>query len=136
MIANFKRWTNSELDLRREAASASELAESMKGFHGYRVPTIDWDRTNGRLYRISWVESFKPVRVDLASQSDAELVALHGHSNEWFVRTARRLLQERAAAGRLVLATGRSQIALADQWTGTVNNKYRGNRTESGNGGN
>ena len=30
-IANFKRWTNRELDLRREAASASELAEAMGG---------------------------------------------------------------------------------------------------------
>ena len=31
VIANFKRWTNRELDLRREAASASELAEHMVG---------------------------------------------------------------------------------------------------------
>src|SRR3546814_2838019 len=30
-IANFKRWTGRELDLRREAASASELAEAMTG---------------------------------------------------------------------------------------------------------
>ena len=43
-IANFKRWTNRELDLRREAASASELAEAMKGFEGYCVPSVDWDR--------------------------------------------------------------------------------------------
>jgi ubiquinone biosynthesis protein len=37
-IANFKRWTNSELDLRREAASASELAEAMKGFEAIASP--------------------------------------------------------------------------------------------------
>jgi ubiquinone biosynthesis protein len=37
-IANFKRWTNSELDLRREAASASELAEQLAGVPGYRIP--------------------------------------------------------------------------------------------------
>src|SRR3546814_20077605 len=30
VIANMKRWTARELDLRREAASASELAESMR----------------------------------------------------------------------------------------------------------
>ena len=34
-IANFKRWSNSELDFRREAASASELADEMRGVHRY-----------------------------------------------------------------------------------------------------
>src|SRR3546814_7938771 len=46
VIANMKRWTARELDLRREAASASELAESMVSEPGYVVPTIDWDRTS------------------------------------------------------------------------------------------
>ena len=58
-IANFKRWTNSELDLRREAASASELAEDMSGVGGYRIPAIDWDRTNGRVMTIEWVDGVK-----------------------------------------------------------------------------
>ena len=70
-IANFKRWTNRELDLRREAASASELAESMKGFHGYRVPTIDWDRTNGRVMTIEWIDGVKI--------SDIEALKAAGH---------------------------------------------------------
>jgi putative membrane-bound dehydrogenase-like protein len=56
-----------------------------------------WDRTNGRMYRVAWAASFKPVKVDLAAKSDVELAALHAHRSEWFVRTARRLLQERAA---------------------------------------
>jgi ubiquinone biosynthesis protein len=58
-IANFKRWTNSELDLRREAASASELAEGMRGFEGYCIPSIDWDRTNGRVMTIEWIDGIK-----------------------------------------------------------------------------
>jgi len=58
-IANFKRWTNSELDLRREAASASELAEEMAGVGGYRIPAIDWDRTNGRVMTIEWIDGVK-----------------------------------------------------------------------------
>ena len=57
-----------------------------------------WDRTNGRLYRVEWAATYKPVKVDLAAMSDAQLAALHTHKSEWFVRTARRLLQERAAA--------------------------------------
>jgi ubiquinone biosynthesis protein len=63
-IANFKRWTNSELDLRREAASASELAEQMAGVPGYRIPGIDWDRTNGRVMTIEWIDGIKISRVD------------------------------------------------------------------------
>jgi ubiquinone biosynthesis protein len=58
-IANFKRWTLRELDLRREAASASELAEAMRGFEGYCVPSIDWDRTNGRVMTLEWVDGIK-----------------------------------------------------------------------------
>lgn len=58
-IANFHRWTNSELDLRREAASASELAASMKAVPGYVIPAIDWDRTNGKVMTIEWVDGIK-----------------------------------------------------------------------------
>lgn len=63
-IANFKRWTNRELDLRREAASASELAENMKGYHGYQIPAIDWDRTNGRVMTIAWVDGIKISNIE------------------------------------------------------------------------
>jgi len=59
VIANFKRWTARELDLRREAASASELTDAMKGVEGYRIPAIDWDRTNGRVMTIEWVDGIK-----------------------------------------------------------------------------
>ena len=58
-IANFKRWTARELDLRREAASASELAEAMTGTEHYKIPAIDWDRTNGRVLTLEWVDGVK-----------------------------------------------------------------------------
>jgi putative membrane-bound dehydrogenase-like protein len=57
-----------------------------------------WERGTGRIYRLSWAKTWHPVKVDLRSQTDVELVALHDHKNEWFVRTARRVLQERAAS--------------------------------------
>ncbi|MBB4612848.1 2-polyprenylphenol 6-hydroxylase [Novosphingobium taihuense] len=59
VIANFKRWTVRELDLRREAASASELADTMRAHAGYRVPDIDWDRTNGRVMTLDWIDGIK-----------------------------------------------------------------------------
>ena len=75
-IANFKRWTNSELDLRREAAAASELAEAMKGFEGYCVPSIDWDRTNGRVMTIEWVDGIKISDVAALTAAGHDLPAL------------------------------------------------------------
>lgn len=59
VIANMKRWTARELDLRREAASASELAEAMEAMPGYRIPTIDWDRTSGRVMTMEWIDGIK-----------------------------------------------------------------------------
>ncbi|HEX8202935.1 MAG TPA: PVC-type heme-binding CxxCH protein, partial [Isosphaeraceae bacterium] len=53
---------------------------------------------NGRIYKIGY-GAVKPVAVDLTRLGDEDLVRLQTHKNEWYARTARRLLQERAAAG-------------------------------------
>jgi putative membrane-bound dehydrogenase-like protein len=58
------------------------------------------DRQSGRIYKISY-GSPPPVRPDLARLSDAELVKLQLHKNEWFVTHGRRILQERSAKGPL-----------------------------------
>lgn len=62
------------------------------------------DRSNGRIFKVVYSDG-QPVPVDLARESDATLVAMLGHDNEWFSRHARRLLQERAATGRLETGT-------------------------------
>jgi ubiquinone biosynthesis protein len=59
VIATFKQWTLRELDLRREAASASELADAMKGEADYVVPTIDWQRTTRQVMTLDWIEGVK-----------------------------------------------------------------------------
>ena len=76
IIANFRRWTLRELDLRREAASASELAEAMAGYDGYRVPGIDWDRTNGRVMTLDWIDGIKISRMDQLAAAGHDLPAL------------------------------------------------------------
>ena len=43
--------------------------------------------------------------------ADAELVKMQGHKNEWFVRTARRILQERAAEGQVGERRRRKELA-------------------------
>ena len=58
------------------------------------------DQTNGRIFKITYGTP-KPFKGDLSKLSDLELVKMHGHKNEWFANHARRILQERAAAGRI-----------------------------------
>ena len=58
-IATFRQWTLRELDLRREAASASELADAMVAEPGWRIPIIDWERTSRTVLTIEWVDGVK-----------------------------------------------------------------------------
>ena len=59
VIATFKGWTEAELDLRREAASASELAEILQGEPDFVVPGIDWTRSSRRTLVIDWIDGIK-----------------------------------------------------------------------------
>ncbi|MFG0335836.1 MAG: PVC-type heme-binding CxxCH protein [Maioricimonas sp. JB049] len=57
-------------------------------------------RSSGRIFLIRWTDSDEAATTDLTGLSDVELVQLQRQSREWLARTARRILQERAAAGR------------------------------------
>lgn len=60
-----------EMDLRLEAAAASELAENTAGDAGFRVPAVDWQRT-GR--RVLTVERIDGIPID---ERDALIAAGH-----------------------------------------------------------
>jgi len=59
VVAQFKQWTAREIDLQREAASASELRENMIAEPGYYVPDIDWRRTARRVLTMEWLDGIK-----------------------------------------------------------------------------
>src|SRR5207244_2251137 len=59
VVAHFKQWTTRELDLQREAASASELRENMIAEPGYFIPEIDWRRTARRVLTLEWLDGVK-----------------------------------------------------------------------------
>jgi ubiquinone biosynthesis protein len=59
VVATFKQWTARELDLRREAASASELGKGMEAEPSFHVPTIDWQRTARRVLTLEWLDGIK-----------------------------------------------------------------------------
>ncbi|WP_165249993.1 PVC-type heme-binding CxxCH protein [Paludisphaera soli] len=57
------------------------------------------DRTNGRIFRVAHGARPGPSRaIDPAKVGNDELLAMLAHPNDWHVRHARRLLQERAGA--------------------------------------
>ncbi len=60
-------------------------------------PDADWDRTNGRIYRIS-AKGTKPVEpIDFAKLGVEQLIELHDHPSQWHVRHARQELVRRHA---------------------------------------
>jgi ubiquinone biosynthesis protein len=59
VVAYFRQWSARELDLQREAASASELKENMVAEPGYHVPDIDWRRTARRVLTLEWLDGIK-----------------------------------------------------------------------------
>jgi len=59
VVAHFRQWTNRELDLQREAASASELRQNLIAEPGYYIPDIDWRRTARRVLTLEWLDGIK-----------------------------------------------------------------------------
>jgi putative membrane-bound dehydrogenase-like protein len=57
-------------------------------------------RTSGRVYKVTYGTPPRPTLADVSKLSDDELVRLQLHRNDFYVRAARRNLQERAAASR------------------------------------
>ena len=60
-------------------------------------------RSSGRIYKVVYGNP-EHRSFDLQDSSSMQLVELHRHRNEWFVRHARRILQERAQAGHNLTA--------------------------------
>jgi len=58
-------------------------------------------RSSGRIYKITYGTPRPMANLDLTKLSDLDLIKLLTHANEWQRRHAQRLLQERAAAGKL-----------------------------------
>lgn len=79
VVAHFKQWTARELDLQREAASASELRENMVAEPGYYVPAIDWRRTARRVLTLEWLDGVK--------LNDREGLVAAGHDCPALART-------------------------------------------------
>lgn len=81
-----------ELDLRMEAAAASELADRTKADAGFHVPAVDWSRTAQRVLTTEWLDGIKI--------SDGAALASAGHDPKLLaVALVRRLLRSALCDG-------------------------------------
>lgn len=85
-------------------------------------PRDNWDKTNGRIYRIAYGQPDRVPPFDLSKLSSDELVDLRMRTNDWWVDTARRILAERrdeavvARLRSLVAGDSDEPLALRDLW--------------------
>jgi ubiquinone biosynthesis protein len=88
VIEHFRQWTMREIDLRREAASASELRENMVAEGGFYVPEIDWSRTARRVMTLEWIDGIKLSDRDALVEAGHDLKKLAATLVRAFLRQA------------------------------------------------
>lgn len=85
-------------------------------------PRDNWDKTNGRIYRLLHGDPKPYAMGDLSKLSSEKLIALNDHPNDWYPDTARRILSERRDASVVpvlrdrVLAGTNPTPTLRDLW--------------------
>ncbi|MFV3129589.1 2-polyprenylphenol 6-hydroxylase [Niveispirillum sp. KHB5.9] len=84
VVETFARTVALEMDLRMEAAAASELAENFKGDQTFGVPAIDWDRTARRVMTQERVIGFSIDRVEEIRAAGLQADRLLAHAADAF----------------------------------------------------
>jgi putative membrane-bound dehydrogenase-like protein len=72
-------------------------------------------RSSGRIYKVTYGKPAKAGPIDLHKLTEMELVALQLHKNDWYVRQARRLLAQRAAAGGSMKDVHKALLTMFDK---------------------
>jgi putative membrane-bound dehydrogenase-like protein len=79
-----------------------------------------WDRSNGRIFRISYGD-IKESTFDRSNWTEDQLLAAHEQKNDWYARTARRLLMEQDCSLQMKASLWKS----ASDTTKTVERRLR-----------
>lgn len=79
VVEIFARTSRLEMELRMEAAAASELGDNFRDDPTFNVPRIDWDRTGARVLTLERIRGFKvdePAKIEAAGFDRDEILAM------------------------------------------------------------
>ena len=88
-----------------DVTTGPEGAVYVSDWHDARTahpdPDADWDRSNGRIYRLVYGAGVRAAVPDFVALTAEQLWQLHGDERQWYVRRARVELARRLAVGGL-----------------------------------
>lgn len=87
---HFAETTRIELDLRLEAAAASEFRENTVEDEGFRVPVIDWQRSSQRVLTMEWIDGTAIGDLEALEARGVDRIALAQRVIQSFLRHALR----------------------------------------------
>ncbi|WP_185983965.1 2-polyprenylphenol 6-hydroxylase [Aureimonas mangrovi] len=90
VVETLAQSTKIEMDLRLEAAAASEMAENVADDPGFRVPGIDWERTGRDVITMEWIDGVKMRDVEGVAAAGHDLPALGVQLIQSFLRHSMR----------------------------------------------
>ena len=89
VVSHFESVVNAELDLRLEAAAASEYRENTAKDSALRIPTVQWEGTSRRVMTLEWLDG-TPMDPDALAAAGHNLTDLAQHVLRTFLRHALR----------------------------------------------
>ncbi|MEM7212969.1 MAG: 2-polyprenylphenol 6-hydroxylase [Pseudomonadota bacterium] len=89
VVEHFESVVNAELDLRLEAAAASEFRENTTQDEGVHIPTVKWEATSRRVMVLEWVTG-TTMDPDLLAAEGQDLAEIARHVLRTFLRHALR----------------------------------------------
>jgi ubiquinone biosynthesis protein len=90
VVDSLARSVKMEMDFRLEAAAASEFRENVEGDPDFRVPAIDWERTEKEVLTLEWVDGVPLSDLPALTRRGDDLVALGRTVVQSFLRHAMR----------------------------------------------
>jgi len=121
LVLSSSRWFR-PVDTRVGPDGAVYIADWFDIRLSHLSPRDNWDKSNGRIYRLK-ANDAKPMQpFDLSKLASTQLVETLSHPNEWFREQAKRLLADRrdssvVPALKNVVQSGRGQLALEALWS-------------------
>ena len=114
VIEHFETIVEQELDLRTEAAAASEFASNAQDDAGFVVPEINWELSGRRVMVMDWADGIPLADLDALQKSGHDLPALGAFIVQTFLRHALRdgFFHADMHQGNLKLAPNGDLIAL------------------------